>query len=594
MLNSIAGQPGRFALDRRVFHSFVLVTGIGFAVAAVFCVLQRMHPALIVLCTGIAAFYLTVYYFSRFRGLYRTLFLPCLGLGLATLALLYFVSGGLEGSVPLVFLCGAVLLIAVLDSRFDIYAAAFLAGLFLLVYALEQFFPWLVIPYPGEETRRADIVFTTLIGLAVISVIISLLRQNYEAERSALHETNERLRESEHSLRRARDAAESASRARAEFLSTMSHEIRTPMNSVVGMTHLLLEENPRPDQLENLGLLRTAAENLLTLLNDVLDFSKLEAGRVHFENTVFSLQKLLSDQCAALLPRARQKELYLNLNLGDDLPVAVRGDATRLGQVLSNLISNAVKFTEEGGVTVLVESIEAEPDEGFIVLFRVRDTGIGIPADKLEFIFQKFTQASSETTRRYGGTGLGLAISKRLVELMGGDIRVTSVEGAGSEFSFRLGFARPPANSLEPPEMRRKTIVDLTGLRALLVEDFEPNVVLASKFLARWGIVVDTAANGVEALEKVAVAEYDLVLMDLQMPVMDGFEATRRIRALAGPAASLPILALTAAALPEEQERALRAGMNDFITKPFDPVVLQEKIAELTRRKIALRVSGPA
>ncbi|MCE9597877.1 MAG: response regulator [Spirochaetia bacterium] len=581
LLYSIAGKPGESSLNHRIFNSFLIVMAGGFAGGSIFVHIIELHPMLRMFVICMAVYYTFAYYVSRFRGWFRYVFLPSLGFGVFGLSALWFLSGGLEGSPPLMFLIGMVILVAVVEGRYATTAAGIISLAFACVVILETFRPDLIIAYPSNGARRADLIFTSVIGFLMLAVIIGLLRRNYEAERTASRQMNQQLVESERGLITARDVAEKASRSRTDFLSTMSHEIRTPLNSVVGMTHLLLEDNPRPDQLENLRLLRFAADNLLVLLNDILDFNKIEAGKVLVENSPFPLPGMLDSLVASIRPRAEQKGLKLDLEVADDVPPIVLGDSTRLSQVLMNLVSNAVKFTESGQVKVSATPV-ARAEQGVEIEFRVRDTGIGIPKDKQEVIFEAFAQAATDTTRRYGGTGLGLAITRRLLELMHSGIKVESEVGKGSEFSFILPFEiykGPDLNSLP-----LAPLADLTNAKILLVEDYEPNVILARRFLSKWGALVDVACNGREGIEKVAASSYDLILMDLQMPEVDGFEATRAIRAMGNERSRVPIIALTAAALPEEREKARIAGMTDYITKPFDPRLLHESISRLIRK----------
>ncbi|MBC7919774.1 MAG: PAS domain S-box protein [Ferruginibacter sp.] len=387
-------------------------------------------------------------------------------------------------------------------------------------------------------------------------------------------------------LLRAKEEAEQSMKAKEMFLSTMSHEIRTPMNAVIGMTYLLLQEDPKPEQVENLETLQFSAQNLLVLINDILDFSKIESGKVVFEKTDFSLPGLISGVKNSLKFRAEEKGIRLTSYLDSELPDLVVGDPVRLSQILTNLVGNAIKFTEQGSVTVEV-AVDRIGPATVCVDFSVTDTGIGIPADMLNQIFESFTQASSDTTRKFGGTGLGLTITKRLLELQNSEIRVESTFGAGSRFYFRLCFGRSEkkatstaqlANLFEPESLR--------GIRVLLVEDNAANQLIATKFLNKWGISPDYAINGRLAVEKVQLADYDLVLMDLQMPEMDGYQATTAIRNLAGSKyQQLPIIALTASAMAEVRHKVEAIGMNDYLTKPFNPQDLYAKIVKYTSRR---------
>ena len=376
-------------------------------------------------------------------------------------------------------------------------------------------------------------------------------------------------------LEKAKVEAEKATLAKTQFLSTMSHEIRTPMNAVIGLTHLLLQENPRQDQLDNLQTLKFSAENLLSLINDILDFSKIEAGKIEFEKISFKLIDLVNSIKHSMQYKAEEKGIKLKLEVDEGIPANVKGDPTRLAQVLNNLVSNAVKFTSKGYVKVSIRNL-GQDGEGIKLRFSVRDTGIGIPEKKLSSIFESFSQASSSTTREYGGTGLGLAITKKLLELCGSTIEVKSKENVGTEFAFDLRLELPDSS-----EKVAKTYVteDLAEQNwsgnILLAEDNKVNVKIACKFLKKWGLEVDVAENGLVAVELAKNKKYDLVLMDLQMPVMDGYEATKRIR---GMYPDIPIIALTASALLEVKAEAIAAGMSDYASKPFNPTELRKKI----------------
>jgi len=373
----------------------------------------------------------------------------------------------------------------------------------------------------------------------------------------------------------AKDEAERSSRAKAEFLSTMSHEIRTPMNGVIGMINILLMENPKPDQLDNLNTLKFSAHNLLSLINDILDFNKIDAGKIDLEKIDFDLKEVVKNIKMGFEPAAKEKGISIDVVFEDNIPEVLFGDPTRTSQVLTNLVGNSIKFTEKGEVLIIL-SKRLRPGNQIEVTFRVKDTGIGISPEKLEHIFESFSQASSDTTRKFGGTGLGLAITKKLLELMGSRIQVKSKMGVGSEFSFRLVFdVSDKPKVMKKVETEGVVFPSLKGYKILLVEDNLINIKIAKQILEKWDIEVDVAKDGREAINMFTPGKYHLVLMDLHLPEIDGYGATIEIRKKDS---LIPIIALTAAALVQEKEKVFESGMNDFIAKPFKPHELYNKI----------------
>jgi PAS domain S-box-containing protein len=381
----------------------------------------------------------------------------------------------------------------------------------------------------------------------------------------------------------ARQKAEEAAQTKQLFMSTMSHEIRTPLNEVIGITNLLLQGNPREDQMDFIKTLKFSGNHLLTLVNDVLDYNKMESGKIVFELTQFNLSDFLEEIRRSYSFRSKAKHLSFDIKKASEVPEEVIGDPIRLNQILSNLLSNALKFTNQGSITVLVKEINRTGNQSKME-FTVSDTGIGIPKDKHTVIFDSFTQASPDTTRHFGGTGLGLAICKKLIELLGGTITVESEPGKGSTFRFVISFGVSEKGGQAQIAELPENYTGLEGKKILVAEDNKINYFVANKFLVGWGITVSHAENGQIALDLLEREDFDLILMDLHMPIMDGIEATRIIRKSENPRIrNIPIVALTAAIMSESHDKIDDLNINDYVLKPFKPHDLFERILKHIR-----------
>jgi signal transduction histidine kinase/CheY-like chemotaxis protein len=392
------------------------------------------------------------------------------------------------------------------------------------------------------------------------------------------------LKDIEAKLKKQKEKAEASEKTKQLFLAKMSHEIRTPMNAILGFAKLLEESLTTKEQQEYIRIIIKSGDNLLVILNDILDFSRMEAGKIVFENAVFSPADIVHTAKLMMKPKATQKEVSLVCTVDKRLPKKIMGDSVRLNQILLNLVSNAIKFTNKGEIKIYANFVE-ERDDSFLLEFGVVDTGIGIALDQQEKVFESFEQAANTDSHRFGGIGLGLSIVKQLIELQKGELFVDSKIGRGSDFHFRLSFLKyKDAINDVVSEKIETGIADNRGIRILVVEDNVINQMLVIKVLKKKGFETELAENGLLALEKYEKKDFDIILMDLQMPEMDGYEATQKIRALNSYKKDIPIIALSAHTFKGEYERCMEIGINDFISKPFDSKDLFDKIFKLLKK----------
>ena len=388
------------------------------------------------------------------------------------------------------------------------------------------------------------------------------------------------LIEAKSKAERATQKAEESNKLKEAFLANMSHEIRTPMNAIIGFSDILSKRKLEDQEKEYVMTIKTAGENLLTIINDILDISKIEAGMMTFEEHTFSVKEIFKSLNVMLMEKAKLKNLELLFICDENVPEVLLGDNTRLTQIIINLIDNAIKFTLKGKVEAIVRILKSDKDNT-VLEFSISDTGIGIPQDKLEHIFERFRQAESHTTRKYGGTGLGLSIAKQLVELQGGTLNVKSEFKVGSKFSFCIPFKNSKQTKPELTIIEKKYSMDeLSKLNILLVEDNQLNVKLILSLFSEYNLKLQVAENGSIAVEKIKENYFDIVLMDMEMPIMNGYEAATYIRKEMKN--TIPIIAMTAHAMSGERERCLSLGMNDYISKPINANLLFEKMYDLT------------
>ena len=439
------------------------------------------------------------------------------------------------------------------------------------------------------------------IWLSVYNTVVLDERGNVEMEVEIIIDITEK-KVAERELLDAKEKALELSASKEMFLSVMSHEIRNPLNAVIGMTHLLLENDPKPSQIEDLKILKFSGENLIHIINDVLDFTKIETGNLQLESIPFSLKTLANDILTSLQVNGNKNNNQLLLDFDNRIPDQVSGDKARLYQILMNLLSNAIKFTQDGSVILKIRISETltipepqdqnqisvytseviptqDPESHVSVEFSVRDTGIGIPEDKQSYIFESFTQARSDISRRYGGTGLGLAITKKLLKLFKSDIQVKSKEGEGTTFLFTVNFDMIDQEKLDASLRQDSTAFE--GKKILVVDDNEINILIVKRILNTWGLENDVAANGKEAISKVMENAYDLILMDINMPGIDGFETTSIIRELIGEYfQKVPVIALTASTEHHVSSRITACGMNGYMLKPFNHDKIKSVLSE--------------
>jgi signal transduction histidine kinase/CheY-like chemotaxis protein len=437
---------------------------------------------------------------------------------------------------------------------------------------------------PISEAMYAKLYSSNLLTAMALTLVFSyaILRTNRTNEEAILKE-NDNLKKAEIELVKAKKKAEVAANAKSRFLSNMSHELRTPLNGIIGVSNLLQQESYLPHQKQSLDILRYSSEHMMTLVNDILDYHKIEAGKLQLDMRPINIMQFMNRIISQFSGQIQAKGLQFNTAVDIHLDNEMFTDDTRLNQILSNLLSNAIKFTEAGSISLTAKQLYSTSEKA-TVQFVVKDTGIGIPEVKHNEIFRSFTQADIDTTRKYGGTGLGLTISKRLINMFNSELMLKSQEGKGSEFFFTVVLKINQESKLYIEEDHSRQLTSLEGVRILIAEDNKVNMSIAKRFMTKWGIQVEEAVNGREAVERFRNGSYDLMLIDLEMPEMDGPSALREIRRFNR---SVPAMAFTAAVYDNMESDLMKKGFVDYIHKPFRPEVLHNKIATLIMEKRA-------
>ncbi|MFN8674078.1 MAG: response regulator [Candidatus Sericytochromatia bacterium] len=496
-------------------------------------------------------------------------------IGLVTLIdIAYFFNGGLDSSIPSTLIITFFILNLTLKNKKQEYIPFFIISIvnLLILYGIEKTHPELIHPYPTKLDKEIDLIGTYFIISLLIFVTIRFFKSTYESLLKDIEQKNKELILSEHKAIQEKEKAENANNAKKEFLSVMSHEIRTPLNAIV-LTSKLLEKANSSERDDLLNTLKYSSENLLALVSDILDFSKIESREIKLEEVSLDLKELVNSIISVHKIRASEQNNILNLEFTNFTNFNFLGDPLRITQVLINLTSNAIKFTKNGEISINIRYISNDPEKDISrIYFEIKDTGIGISKDKQADIFEKFTQENLTITRKYGGTGLGLSITKNLIELMGSKIELESDINLGSKFYFYLDLKN---NKPIIENKSDKITKDLSEINILLVEDNKTNILLTKKYFEKWNFKYEIAENGLIALDKFQPNKFDIILMDLQMPEMDGFTATQEIRKID---TKVPIVALTANSMSQEKDKCLSSGFNEYITKPFVPDSLRERI----------------
>jgi len=575
------GKPD-LSLENKLFNAltlFICVSSIFSLICNLFLGLSyklELVQLFVILMSGWA------FYRSRFVRYKEDVAVIYICFGLAAIVPGWFYNGGIGGSTTLSGVFFIVLITLLVKKKYHYIFIGALIAIFLGCYYVEKHFPELVQPYSSPAAKESDLITSAVTNILIVGLLVGFIKKSHETDKRDLIRKSEELQASQIELSASRDQAEAATFAKSNFLANMSHEIRTPLNGIIGTAQLLSRTSLLPEQQELLQTLQSSSNLLINIISDILDISKIEADKLilhpvstHLRNCIKTVIEITEPAITTL-----HKPLKLTYQVDENVANYVIADQGRLQQILVNLIGNAIKFTDEGSVTLRVTASEIRNNIQEIT-FGVKDDGIGISEEALAQLFKPFTQVNTTALRKYGGTGLGLSICKKLVEMMQGRIWVESKEAEGSLFAFTLPLQVTYSAAELEMQPGEKEAFQYRPLRILLAEDNKMNQLIASKIFKKVGYSIDIAENGLAAVNMVEQCNYDLIFMDIQMPEMDGLQATRHILKKHGEGAP-PIIAMTANVLSENERECAQAGMKDFVSKPFTFERLEDIIQKWT------------